>query len=155
MRILGNIIWLVFGGLELALGYLLAGIVMFVLIITIPFGVQSFKLGMFALWPFGRSLVKRQSAGGLSFVANILWLLLAGWWLALFHVFWGIVCFITIIGIPFGIVHMKLAGAALWPFGRDVVPAGMVPAGQEAIAVPDRPALPPGGAKSDELVVRS
>lgn len=148
MKIIGNIIWLVFGGLELAIGYLVAGIVMFIFIITIPFGLQSFKLGMYSLWPFGRAIVKSPGAGGVSFLGNVLWLLLAGWWLALFHVFWGIVCFITVIGIPFGFVHLKLAGAALWPFGREVVPTHLVTPQQASIAVPERPQLPASGTGS-------
>ncbi|MGZ5326124.1 MAG: YccF domain-containing protein, partial [Solirubrobacterales bacterium] len=82
MRVLGNIIWLVFGGLLMAIGYLIAALIMFILIITIPFGLQALKMASFTLWPFGRTLVKRETAGAPSLIGNILWLILCGWWLA-------------------------------------------------------------------------
>jgi uncharacterized membrane protein YccF (DUF307 family) len=136
MRVIGNLIWLLFGGLWMALGYVLAALIMFVLIITIPFGIQALKLASFALWPFGRTLVKRRSAGAVSVIGNVIWVLLAGWWIALGHVFSAVLSAITIIGIPFAIAHLKLAGTAFWPFGREIVPIGMVPADSQAIAVP-------------------
>src|SRR5262245_24923658 len=123
LRIIGNIIWLIFGGLVMALIYGLAGILMFILIITIPFGVQAFKLAGFTLWPFGRTLVRREGAhGALSAIGNVLWFVLAGIWLAIGHVISAVLCAITIIGIPFAVAHLKLAGASLVPFGREVVP---------------------------------
>lgn len=122
MRLIGNILWLVLGGLGLAVSYLLAGIVLMVLIITIPFGVQSFKLAGYSLWPFGRAVVQRPGrSAAASCAGNVLWILLAGWWLAIIHALCGAVLMITVIGIPFGAAHFKLAGLALTPFGAEVV----------------------------------
>lgn len=122
MRAIGNILWLILGGLAMAIGYALAGLVMFVLIITIPFGLQAFKLAGFALWPFGRVMVDTPEAGGVArTVGNIIWVLLAGIWLALAHLFWALTLAITIIGIPFAVANVKLAGAVLVPFGRTVM----------------------------------
>jgi uncharacterized membrane protein YccF (DUF307 family) len=123
VRTLLNIIWLVLSGLWLAIGYALAGLIMFILIITIPFGVQSFKLAGYALWPFGRTAVKRQGAGGGSVIGNILWLILAGWWLAILHLVAALLCAITIIGFPLAIANVKMIPLALWPFGREIVPS--------------------------------
>jgi uncharacterized membrane protein YccF (DUF307 family) len=123
MRTLLNIIWLVLSGLWLAIGYAIAGLVMFILIITIPFGVQAFKLAGYALWPFGRTVVKKPTAGGGSVIGNVLWLVLAGWWLALSHLVTALALAITIIGIPLAIANVKLVPVALWPFGREIVPA--------------------------------
>ena len=128
MRALLNIIWLIFGGLWLAIGYALAGVVMCILIITIPFGIQAFKLAGFALWPFGRTIVKRPTAGAPSVVGNVIWLLLAGWWLALMHLATAVVQAVTIIGIPLAIANVKLVPVALWPFGREIVPSDQVSA---------------------------
>jgi uncharacterized membrane protein YccF (DUF307 family) len=137
VRFLLNLIWLVLSGIWLALGYALAGIVMFVLIITIPFGVQSFKLAGFSLWPFGRAVVKKPSAGAASVVGNVIWLLLAGWWLALAHIVTAVPLAITIIGLPLAWANLKLVPMALWPFGREVVPADQVDAAYaSAMAVP-------------------
>lgn len=124
VRIIGNILWLVLAGWWLALGYLAAAIVMFILIITIPFGVQAVKLAGFVIWPYGRTVVDDPGAmdrQGLSLVANILWILFAGWELALAHIGAGILLCVTIIGIPFGIASFKMVPLALWPFGRTVV----------------------------------
>jgi uncharacterized membrane protein YccF (DUF307 family) len=122
MRVLLNIIWLVLSGLWMAIGYLLAGVLLCVTIIGIPFGVQAFKLSGYALWPFGRALVPSASRRkGLSVVANVLWFILAGWWLALGHLFTGVLLCLTIIGIPLGIASFKMAGAALVPFGKEIV----------------------------------
>jgi uncharacterized membrane protein YccF (DUF307 family) len=126
MRTLLNIIWLVLSGLWLAIGYSIAGLIMFILIITIPFGVQAFKLAGYALWPFGRTVVKKPTAGGGSVIGNVLWLVLAGWWLALSHVVTALALAITIIGIPLAIANVKLVPIALWPFGREIVPADEV-----------------------------
>jgi uncharacterized membrane protein YccF (DUF307 family) len=122
VRVVLNIIWLVLAGVWLAIGYLFAALLLAITIIGIPFAVQSIKLAGYALWPFGRTLVP--SAGrhkGLSAVANVLWLILAGWWLALAHLFAGILLCITIIGIPLGVASFKMAGAALVPFGKEIV----------------------------------
>ena len=121
VKTLLNIIWLVFCGLWLAIGYVIAGVVMCILIITIPFGVAAFRLAAFTLWPFGRTLVPRPDAGAPSFIGNVLWFLLAGLWMAIAHVVTGIVLCLTIIGIPLGIADFKLAGAALAPLGKDIV----------------------------------
>jgi uncharacterized membrane protein YccF (DUF307 family) len=137
VRLLLNVIWLVLSGIWLALGYAVAGIVMFVLIITIPFGVQSFKLAGFSLWPFGRAVVKKPSAGAASVVGNVIWLVLAGWWLALAHIVTAVPLAITIIGLPLAWANLKLVPMALWPFGREVVPADQVGAAYaSAMAVP-------------------
>ncbi|MBN2112862.1 MAG: YccF domain-containing protein [Acidimicrobiia bacterium] len=124
MRVIGNILWLLLGGLWLALGYAVAGLAAFFLIITIPFGIQAFKLAGFTLWPFGSVMVPRPGASaGLSAIGNVIWLFLAGIWLALGHLVAALVNAITIIGIPFAVAHLKLAGAALMPFGLTVVSA--------------------------------
>jgi len=116
-----NVMWVILAGFWLALGYLLAAIVMFILIITIPFGVQAGKLAGFAFWPFGRHVVRKQSAGAGSAIGNVLWFLLAGWWLAIGHLVTGVLLAITIIGIPLAIANFKLIPMALVPFGREVV----------------------------------
>ncbi len=122
MKTLGNIIWLLFGGLFLALGYVFSGIILCLTIIGIPFGLQIFKVAGLALWPFGREVrYKQQSAGCLATGMNVLWILIGGIWLALEHVIIGAIFFITIIGIPFGKQHFKLAAIALTPFGREIV----------------------------------
>lgn len=122
MRIIGNILWLVFGGLWLALGYGLAGLALCFTIIGIPFGVQAFKLAGFTLLPFGRTVVDAPEGGGcLSVVFNVLWLVLFGWELFVGHLVSGLALCLTVIGIPFGIQAFKLSVLALWPFGRMVV----------------------------------
>jgi uncharacterized membrane protein YccF (DUF307 family) len=117
-----NVIWLLLAGFWLAVGYMLAGIIMFILIITIPFGVQAFKLAGYAFWPFGRHVERKADAGAGSAIGNVLWFLLAGWWLALAHLITGIALAITIIGIPLAVANFKLIPMALVPFGREVVP---------------------------------
>jgi uncharacterized membrane protein YccF (DUF307 family) len=125
MRVLLNIIWLVLAGLWLALGYCLAAVLMAITIIGLPFAKQALKLAGYALWPFGRVLVPSATRHkGLSAVGNILWFVLAGWWLALEHLVVGILLCITIIGIPLGVGAFKMAGAALVPFGKEVVALG-------------------------------
>ncbi len=129
LRTIGNVLWLVLAGWWLALGYVIAGVVMCVLIITIPFGIQSFKLAGYALWPYGRTVVDlpdREQAGGLEIVGNVIWFLLAGWWLALAHLVAGAIMCLTIIGIPLGIASFKMAGLAVAPIGRTVVPVDEV-----------------------------
>ncbi|MFC5185653.1 YccF domain-containing protein [Actinomadura harenae] len=121
MRFLLNIIWLVFAGFWMALGYAVAGIICCILIITIPFGIASFRIAAFALWPFGKTVVKRPDAGTGSCVGNAIWLVFAGIWLAIGHVVTGVALCITIIGIPFGIANFKLVPISLTPLGREIV----------------------------------
>src|SRR3954468_242054 len=121
MRVLLNIVWLVFGGLVLAAGYALAALVMFVLIITMPFGVAAARLALFCLWPFGRTVVKRTDAGAGAVVGNVIWFILAGWWLALGHLVTGVLMCLTIIGIPLGLANFKLIPVSLTPFGREII----------------------------------
>lgn len=123
MRLVGNIIWLVFGGLILALVYTIAGIINCIFIITIPFGLASFRLAGYALWPFGRVVVDRGkgSGTGIRLIGNIIWLIFGGLILALGHLIAALLCAITIIGIPFAIAHMRLAGLALMPLGKQIV----------------------------------
>ena len=121
MKLLGNLIWILFGGLLIAVLYFIVGLVMCVIIIGIPFGIQLFKLGAFALWPFGHEMVYRPSEPGcLSSVMNLLWILLGWWEIALLHVVFGVIFCITIIGIPFGVQHFKMAFNSLFPFGREI-----------------------------------
>ena len=124
MRLIGNILWLLLGGIELAIGYALAGLISFVFIITIPFGVAAFRMAGYALWPFGRVLVRKPSAGVGSGLANLIWIVIAGIWLAIGHLIAALINAVTIIGIPFAAAHLKLAVAALTPFGHEVVPVG-------------------------------
>jgi uncharacterized membrane protein YccF (DUF307 family) len=122
VRFILNVIWLVLAGIWLAISYLIAAVLLAITIIGIPFAVQSFKLAGYALWPFGHALARTHTRHtGLRVVGNILWFLLAGWWLALEHVVLGVLLCITIIGIPLGVGSFKMAGAALAPFGREVV----------------------------------
>lgn len=121
MRTLLNIIWLVLSGFWLAIGYAIAGIICFILIITIPFGIAAFRIAVFALWPFGKTVIKRGDAGAASCVGNAIWLVIAGWWLALGHIVSGVVLCITIIGIPLGLANFKLVPISLLPLGREIV----------------------------------
>jgi uncharacterized membrane protein YccF (DUF307 family) len=121
MKLLLNLIWLVFGGLVMALGYAVVALVMFVLILTIPFGVASARIALFCLWPFGRTLIRRPDAGTGSLVGNVIWFVLAGWWLALGHLITGVLMCLTIIGIPLGLANFKLIPVSLTPFGREIV----------------------------------
>lgn len=123
MKTLLNVIWLVLCGLWLAIGYVVAGVVMCILIITIPFGIASFRLAAFTLWPFGRVLVPKPGAGAGSFIGNVLWFLLAGLWMAIAHIVTGVLLCVTIIGIPLGLADFKLAAAAIAPLGKDIVPS--------------------------------
>jgi uncharacterized membrane protein YccF (DUF307 family) len=122
MNTLGNLLWLIFGGLLIALIYFLSGVVLLITVIGIPFGLQLFKIGSFALLPFGyKAVVKEKQPGCLSVLFNILWLLTGGISLALTHVVLAFIFAITIIGIPFASQHLKLAGLALTPFGYKIV----------------------------------
>jgi uncharacterized membrane protein YccF (DUF307 family) len=122
MNFLGNIIWLLFGGLIAALGYVIGGFALCVTIIGIPWGLQCFKLAAVVLWPFGKKIVPRQGGTGcLSLLCNIIWLLCGGLYTALVHLVFAAILFITIIGIPFARQHLKLMELSLLPFSRDVV----------------------------------
>ena len=121
MKLIGNIIWIVFGGLLIALEYFIASILLIITIIGIPFGIQTLKLGLLALWPFGSKVRDKSSNGGcLSILMNIIWILIGGIWISLSHLILGILFFITIIGIPFAKQHFKLAFLALTPFGKEI-----------------------------------
>ena len=122
MNGLGNIIWLIFGGVIIAIEYFLASILLIFTIIGIPFGIQTLKLGILALWPFGRETrVYETRSGCLSTFMNIIWILVGGIWISLTHILFGILLGITIIGIPFARQHFKLASLALTPFGREII----------------------------------
>lgn len=123
MRLVGNVLWLLLAGWWLALGYLVAGVVNCLTIIGIPFGIASFRLAGYTLWPFGRAVVGRPTAGGLTFLGNIVWFVLGGIWLALAHLFAGVLLCLTVIGIPFGVASFRMAALALAPLGKDVVSA--------------------------------
>ena len=139
MTVLGNVLWLVLAGLWLGLSYLLAGLLNCLTIIGIPFGVQSFKLAGYAFWPFGRTVIERPDrTRALGCLGNVLWLLLGGWWLALLHVLLGLIFFLTIVGIPFGVVSMRMAGLALVPFGKMVVREDEVPGDAQVVIGPVR-----------------
>ena len=122
MRLLLNLIWLVLGGFWLFLAYLLAGVLLCIPIITIPWAVAAFRIAVFALWPFGRTVVAKPSAGVGSFLGNVIWFVLAGWWLAIAHIVSGIALCLTIIGIPLGLADFKLIPISLAPLGKDIVP---------------------------------
>ena len=121
MRTLLNIIWLVLSGFWMFLGYMLAGVVLCILILTIPWGIASFRIGVYALWPFGRTIVDKPTSGVGSFLGNVVWVILAGWWLAIGHIITGIALCITIIGIPLGIASFKLVPISLMPLGKVIV----------------------------------
>ena len=133
MRALLNIIWLVFGGFWLALGYILAGIVACILIITIPFGIASFRMAGYALWPFGRTVVRRPDAGAGSVIGNVIWFLIAGLWLAIGHVTTAAAQAVTIVGIPLAIANLKMIPVTCVPFGKDIVDSRMVPVGYQPL----------------------
>jgi len=122
VRFILNLLWLVLAGLWLAIEYILAAVLLAITIIGLPFAVQAIKLAGYALWPFGRTLIPATTrTKSLSAVGNVLWFVLAGWWLALLHLVHGCLLCLTIIGIPLGIGSFKMAGAALAPFGKEIV----------------------------------
>ncbi|MFF9766819.1 YccF domain-containing protein [Streptomyces sp. NPDC014636] len=121
-NLLLNILWLVFCGLWMAIAYLIAALICFVLIITIPFGIASLRIAGFVLWPFGRTTVDRRDAGAGSFIGNVIWVIFAGWWLAVAHLITSIPLCLSIVGIPFGWANLKLIPISLMPLGREVVP---------------------------------
>jgi uncharacterized membrane protein YccF (DUF307 family) len=121
VRFILNLIWFVLCGLWLAIGYTVAAVICFILIITIPFGIASLRIARFALWPFGKTVVDNPDAGAASVIGNVLWILLCGWWLALGQLITGVLMCLTIIGIPLGLASFKLIPVALIPFGREIV----------------------------------
>jgi len=122
MRLILNVIWLIFGGLWLSLGCFLAGIICFILIITIPFGFAAFRIGLYALWPFGYSVVDKPGPRPGAAIGNVIWLILCGIWLAIGHVVTAVAMAITIIGIPLAIANLKLIPVSLLPLGKEIVP---------------------------------
>ena len=130
MGLIGNLLWFLFGGLFMGLGWWFLGLIAFITIVGIPWGKACFVIGKFAFFPFGKEAISRKElthqddigTGGLGLIGNIIWFIFAGIWLALGHVFSALICFVTIIGIPFGIQHLKLALIALAPIGMEVVP---------------------------------
>ena len=134
LRLLLNIIWLVFAGFWLALGYALAGLICCVLIVTIPFGVASFRIAGYVLWPFGRKVVEKPGAGAGAVLLNVIWFVVAGWWLAIGHLVTAFALAITVIGIPLAWINLKLIPISLVPFGKEIVDsdqlAGRAPAFQ-------------------------
>ena len=122
MRTILNIIWLILSGFWLFLGYMLAGLILCILIVTIPWGIASFRIAGYALWPFGRTVVQKSTSGTWAFLGNVIWVILAGWWLALLHVLSGIALCLTIIGIPMAIADFKMIPVSLAPLGKEIVP---------------------------------
>ena len=129
MRAILNIIWLVFGGFWLAVGYVAAGIVACIFIITIPFGIASFRMAGYCLWPFGRAVIARPGAGLGSSLGNVIWFLVAGLWLAIGHVTTALAQAVTIVGIPLAIANLKMIPVTCFPFGKDIVDARYLPPG--------------------------
>jgi len=138
MKLLLNIIWFVLAGLWMAIAYAIAALICFIFIITIPFGIASLRIGIFALWPFGKTVVKRADAGLASGIGNVIWFVFCGWWLAIGHVVTGVVLCLTIIGIPLGLANFKLIPVSLLPLGREIISVDQARAlGLEAtVAVP-------------------
>lgn len=122
MRLVLNVIWLLFGGLWLALGYLVAALLCFVLIVTIPFGFAALRIASYALWPFGRTIVDKPGVRPGALLGNIIWVILFGWWLALGHLVSAVAMAVTIIGIPLALADLKLIPVSLVPLGKDIVP---------------------------------
>jgi len=129
VRAILNVIWLVLCGIWMAIAYVLAGLVAFILIITIPFGIAAFRIANYVLWPFGRTTVPRRDAGVGSLIGNILWIILFGWWLALGHLLGGVALCLTIIGIPLGLANFKMIPISLLPLGVQIVDSDQVSAG--------------------------
>jgi uncharacterized membrane protein YccF (DUF307 family) len=121
MRLILNVIWLIFGGLWLALGYVLAALICFLLIVTIPFGFASLRIASYALWPFGRTIVERPGAGTGALIGNVIWVVLCGFWLAIGHLVSAVAMAATIIGIPLALANLKLIPVSLMPLGKEIV----------------------------------
>jgi uncharacterized membrane protein YccF (DUF307 family) len=124
MKIILNVIWLVLCGFWEAIAYVAAGLVCFILIITIPFGIACFRIAGYVLWPFGHQIAPKPTAGAGALIGNILWIVLFGWWLALTHLVTGILLCLTIIGIPLGLANFKIIPISLMPLGVEIVPTG-------------------------------
>jgi uncharacterized membrane protein YccF (DUF307 family) len=122
MRLILNIIWLVFGGLWLALGYLLAALICFLLIVTIPFGFASLRIASYALWPFGRTIVDKPGMRTGAVIGNVIWILVCGIWLAIGHLVSAVAMALTIVGIPLALANLKLIPVSLVPLGKEIVP---------------------------------
>lgn len=133
MRTLLNIIWLIFGGFWLAIGYLIFGVLACILIITIPFGIASFRMASYALWPFGKTIVRKPEAGVGSTIGNVIWFVIAGLWLAIGHITTAAAQAITIIGIPLAIANLKMIPITCFPLGKDVVFSDEIPSGYQSI----------------------
>ena len=132
MRLLLNIIWLLFGGIWLALGYVLFGVIACIFIVTIPAGIASFRMANYALWPFGRTVVRKTHGGnGLSAISNVIWFIIAGLWLAIGHITTAAAQAITIIGIPLAIANIKMIPVTCFPFGKHIVDNDRIPVGYE------------------------
>ena len=127
MRLVLNIIWLIFGGLWLAAGYLVAALLSFLLIITIPFGFASLRIALYALWPFGRTIVDKPTAGNAALVGNVIWVVLFGVWLAIGHIVSAVAMAATIVGIPLAVANLKLIPVSLMPLGKQIVPVDSPP----------------------------
>ena len=124
VRLILNVLWFIFGsGFLLAIGYGLAALICFALIVTIPFGIASLRLAVYSLWPFGRTVVSRPGAGVASGIGNVIWVIVAGWWLALTHIVTGILEAITIVGIPLALANWKMVPISLFPLGKQIVPS--------------------------------
>lgn len=121
MRLILNVIWLILAGFWMAVGYAVAGLICCILIITIPWGIASFRIANYALWPFGREVVEKPGAGTGSLLGNVIWIIVAGIWLAIGHIVTGIALCVTIIGIPLGLANFKLVKVSLVPLGKEIV----------------------------------
>ena len=133
MRTILNIIWLVFGGIWLAAAYFIAGIVACIFIITIPFGIASFRMARYVLWPYGKAVVQRPDAGVMSGIGNVIWFIVAGWWLAIAHIVTAIAQSLTIIGIIDAIVNLKMIPVTCFPFGKRIVDRESLHPGQRPL----------------------
>jgi uncharacterized membrane protein YccF (DUF307 family) len=140
VRLLLNIIWFVLAGLWMAIGYAFAALICFILIITIPFGIAALRIAVFALWPFGKTVIRRPDAGIASGIGNVIWFVLCGWWLALAHLITGTLLCLTIIGIPLGLANYKLIPVSLLPLGREIVSVDQLhqAGSRDYVTIPDR-----------------
>ena len=136
MRLILNVLWLVLAGFWMFLGYMFVGLLWCITILGIPFGIASFRIGLFALWPFGRTIVDKPGAGVGSGIGNVLWFIFSGIWLAIGHAVTGALLCVTIIGIPLGLANFKLVPISLWPLGKDIVPSDDVNAAFVASRAP-------------------
>ncbi len=133
MRTILNIIWLVLGGFWLAMGYLFFGLIACLFIVTIPFGVASFRMAGYAFWPFGRAVIAKPSAGIGSGLANVVWFVIAGVWLAIGHITTAVAQAVTIVGIPLAVANLKMIPVTCFPFGKEIVDSRSIPAGMRPL----------------------